>query len=271
MNWPTQKLQADAARVRLPSRARHARILAMLRADGGVSVTQAASDLGVSDMTLRRDLMELEAEGALTRVHGGAVASSQARGPAIDEPSFESRMLKQQEGKARIAAQAAVRIANCRTLAIDVGTTTLMLAKTLQPSAGMQVFTNSVRVAAELAGARGEVYLAGGRVRADELAVGGPSALAQFGALWFDIAVIGASGLTVDGFYDYSIEDTELKRLYIERSKLKIALCDSSKALQPSLVRICALNEIDMLITDAPPPELLARALAAAHVEIVLA
>ena len=94
------------ARARLPSRARHARIVEMLRATGSVSVTQAAADLGVSDMTLRRDLLELESEGKLTRVHGGAVAAPALRAPdAIDEPSFDSRMAERSEAKMRIASR----------------------------------------------------------------------------------------------------------------------------------------------------------------------
>ncbi len=244
----------------------------MLRATGAVSVTQAAADLGVSDMTLRRDLLELESEGKLTRVHGGAVATPAARAPiGAEEPSFESRMARRRDGKLRIATAAAALVANYRSLAIDVGTTTFMMARAMQPSADMKVFTSGVRVAVELAAARFEVYLAGGRVRGGELAVGGPSAVAQFGSLWFDAAVIGASGLTADGLFDYSIEDTELKRIYIERSTVKIAICDASKARRRSLVKVCALDEISILVTDATLPGDLAAALAAADVRVIVA
>lgn len=259
-------------RPRLPSHARHAKIVEMLRANGAVSVTQAAADLGVSDMTLRRDLIELESGGVLTRVHGGAVATAASKAAAgSEEPSFDSRMLQQHEAKLRIASEAASLIAGYRALAIDVGTTTFMMAQAMRPSANMKVFTSSLRVAMELASARCEIYLAGGRVRGGELAIGGPAALAQFGALWFDAAVIGASGLTAEGLFDYSIEDTELKRIYIERSTLKIAVCDSSKMLRQSLVKVCALDEISILVTDVAPLDPLARALADANVKVVVA
>jgi DeoR family glycerol-3-phosphate regulon repressor len=267
--WPDAGKDAGG-RARLPSQARHARIVEMLRATGAVSVTQAAADLGVSDMTLRRDLIELESEGKLTRVHGGAVASA-TRTAITAEPSFESRMAQQQEAKLRIANVAAALVAHHRALAIDVGTTTFMMAQAMQPSANMKVFTSSVRVAVQLAAARCEVFLAGGRVRGGELAVGGPAAVAQFGALWFDAAVIGASGLTADGLFDYSIEDTELKRIYIERSSVKIAICDSSKARRQSLVKVCALDEISILITDAALPGDLTTALEAAGVRVIVA
>lgn len=260
----------EGARARLPSRARHARIVEILRDAGTISVTQAAADLGVSDMTLRRDLLELEIAGKLTRVHGGAVAPTHLRA-APEEPSFDSRMLRQHEAKQRIAATAAALLANHRALAIDVGTTTFMMAKAMRPSASTKVFTHSLRVAVELAASRCEVFLTGGRVRGDELALCGPAAVAPFSSLWFDAAVIGASGLTADGLFDYSIEDTELKRIYIERSTLKIAVCDSSKFMTPSLVRVCALDEISVLITDAPPPESLAAKLMQAGVRVVIA
>ena len=260
------------ARPRLPSRARHDRIVEILRSAGAVSVTQAAADLGVSDMTLRRDLLELESAGKLTRVHGGAVAAAHPRAAAeAEEPSFESRMLKQHGAKQRIAAAAATLVASHRSLAIDVGTTTFMMAQAMRPSANTKVFTSSLRVAVELAASRCEVFLSGGRVRGGELALGGPAAIAQFNSLWFDAAVIGASGLTGDGLFDYSIEDTQLKRIYIERSTVKIALCDASKLMTPSLVRVCALAEISVLITDAPPPGSLAAKLDQAGVEVVLA
>src|SRR5436309_2158008 len=81
---------------------------------------------------------------------------------------------------------------------------------------------------------------------------------------------IGAAGLTTEGLFDYSIEDTALKRIYIERSAVKIAVCDSSKARRQSLVKICTLDEISALIADAPLPSELTAALAAAKVTVVV-
>lgn len=271
-NRGTRSPLGTAERPRLPSRARHARIVEMLRETGAVSVTQAAADLGVSDMTLRRDLLELESAGKLMRVHGGAVAAGNLRAaPDVDEPSFDSRMLHRHEAKQRIAAAAAALVVTYRSLAIDVGTTTYLMAQAMRPSASTKVFTSSLRVAVELAASRCEVFVTGGRVRGGELALGGPAAIAQFSSLWFDAAVIGASGLTGDGLFDYSIEDTQLKRIYIERSTVKIAVCDSSKLMAPSLVRVCALDEVSVLITDAAPPDALAVRLHQANVKVVIA
>jgi DeoR family glycerol-3-phosphate regulon repressor len=261
-----------AGRRRLPPNARHVRILEILRGTGSLSVTQASADLGVSDMTVRRDLVELEEEGELVRVHGGAMPLLR---PAVavddQEPVFESRMRKHHGAKLRIARAAAALVTGVRTAVIDVGTTPFLMAQHLPELADTKIFTNSLRVAQQLATPRREIYLAGGKVRGPELAVSGPSAVTQFSELWFDVAVIGTSGITAAGLFDYSFEDTEMKRLYIERSTRKIALCDSSKFQHMSLVKVCALAELTTLVTDAAPPADIAATLEASGVEVIIA
>jgi len=253
--------------------ARRIAILHELAARGVVQLAPLAATLGVSAMTLRRDLDEMEREGLLERIRGGAV---RARGAApvivdTDEPEFLKRMDRALAAKEAIAAQATHLLAEARTLAIDVGTTTLCLARRLTELRQAKVFTNNLRVAQVLADAAPEVYLAGGRVRPIEQAVGGPSALAQFGSLWFDAAVIGVSGVTAEGFFDYSFEDAEMKRIYLTRATRRIVLADSGKFNRKSLVEIGRLAEATDLVTEAPPPEHLARALAEAGVRLHVA
>lgn len=260
-------------RLRVFSPVRHARILDQLSLSGFVGVSALASELGVSDMTIRRDLVELEREGLLTRIHGGAVAAEAPVSDAMDseEPRFEARLRRGVEAKAAIAAYAANLVAGYRTLAMDVGTTTYLMASHLREIAHLKVFTNSLRIASALDGGAGEVYVAGGRVRAEEMSVYGPTAIAQFETLWFDAAVIGASGVTAVGFFDYSFDDTDIKRVYLRRSGLKILLCDSSKFQRMSLVQVGAFTDIKMLITDAEPPPRIGAALAAARVDVRIA
>lgn len=252
---------------------RQTRILASLSSAGSVAVTTLASELAVSDMTIRRDLIELEREGRLKRVHGGAVATGSLPPVAMDrdEPSFDARLRHRRPAKTAIAAAAAALVAGHRTIALDVGTTTFLMADGLRDLPHAKIFTNSVRIAAALDGSAGEVYLAGGRVRRDELSVGGPAATAQFEALWFDVAVIGVSGITSEGLFDYSLDDAEMKRVYLRRSGLRVAVCDAAKFQRMSLVAIAALADINVLVTDEPPPERLAAALAAASVAVHVA
>jgi DeoR/GlpR family transcriptional regulator of sugar metabolism len=248
-------------------------ILRELASRGVVQLAPLAASLRVSAMTLRRDLDEMEREGLLERIRGGAVRP-QGAAPVIvdtDEPEFQKRMDRALTAKEAIAAEADRLLAEVRTLAIDVGTTTLCLARRLGETRQAKVFTNNLRVAQALADGAPEVYLAGGRVRPIEQAVGGPSALAQFGALWFDAAVIGVSGITAEGFFDYSYEDAEMKRIYFTRASRRIVLADSGKFNRKSLVEVGRLAEATDLVTDAPPPEHLARALAEAGVRLHVA
>ena len=252
---------------------RQARILALLAEAGSVGVGALSADLGVSEMTIRRDLLELEREGRLRRVHGGAVAADVQPPVTMDheEPAFESRLRQRRAAKEAIAACAAGIAGRYRAIALDVGTTTYLMAAHLRGLGHAKIFTNSVRIAGALEGAAGEVYLAGGRIRPDELSTFGPSAVAQFEALWFDVAVIGVSGVTPEGLFDYSFEDSDLKRVYLRRAGLRIAVCDSAKFQRMSLVQVAALTDINILVTDAPPPEPLAAALRAARVDLQIA
>lgn len=260
-------------RQRMLSHVRHARILDQLALTGSVAVAAIAAELGVSDMTIRRDLLELERDGRLVRVHGGAVLAEAPASVAMDseEPRFEARLRRGSEAKAAIAAHAAGIIAGYRTAAIDVGTTTYLMAGHLREAGHLKVFTNSLRVSTLLDGGAPEVYVAGGRVRPEEMSVWGPTAIAQFEKLWFDVAVLGTSGITAEGFFDYSFEDTDMKRVYLRRSGFRILLCDSAKFQRMSLVQVGALADINMLITDAEPPSRIAAALAAARVDVRIA
>lgn len=262
-----------AERPRRLSQTRHARILETLATQGEVSVMDIAATLAVSDMTVRRDLLELENEGKLIRIRGGAVLPDGGTVLAMDreEPSFVARLRQQHEAKSRIAAAAAAFFSGYRTIALDVGTTTFMLAELLMDRTHVKFFTNSVRIAHRMGSSAADVYLAGGHMRGDEMAMGGPTAVAQFEALWFDIAFIGVSGITATGLFDYSFEDADIKRVYLRRSGVKVVLCDASKFQHMSLVHLGTLKEIDVLITDAEPPPALALALEAAKVQVHIA
>ena len=265
--------RAERARPRVLPQVRHAFILKALAANGAVQVQTIATELGISEMTVRRDLMDLEATGRLLRVHGGAVDAGRDQPAGIDreEPHFEARLLRNQDAKIRIAT-AALRLAQgCRTVALDVGTTTFLLSQMLRNESYTKIFTNSVRIAAELGSDPVDVYLPGGQMRRGEMAIGGTMAVEQFQALWFDVSFVGISGLTAGGFYDYSFEDTELKRVYLRRSSLRVVLCDSSKFQRISLVRIGALQDFDVLVTDAAPPPAIASALNDANVKVEIA
>lgn len=251
------------------------RILSMLVEHGRAGVTDISAALAVSEMTVRRDLAELEAEGKLSRVHGGAVLVETSNQPIMDPvpAHFDARLSLNRDSKMRIARQAAEVAGRYQTVALDIGTTTLFMAEELVKYERLKIFTNSVRVAHALGrhSQAPEVYLAGGMMRDDEMAIVGPSAIEQFQQFWFDIAFISASGMTSQGIYDGALDESEMKRVLIRRSGYKVLLCDAAKFQHMSLVHVAQLQDINMLITDCEPPAVLATALELAKVQVLIA
>jgi len=265
---------------------RHSAIMDRLNQVGSVTVSELAQILCVSDMTIRRDLVELEKAGMLSRTHGGAVACDRMQTSSLgshmiegtaqekfdrDEPAFERRRSENAELKRRIALIAVDIAASARSIALDVGTTTYLMSEMMGTDSQSKIFTNNIRAATLLAERGMEVYLAGGKIREEEMSTSGAAALHQFGALWFDVAFVGVSGLNLQGMFDYSFEEVDMKRLYLARATRKIILCDSTKFGQMSLVHVADLTKIDTLITDSPPPQELMKALENSDVEVLVA
>ena len=268
---PSPASSGEARRV--PAQVRQARLVEAVRERGFISVVEIAASLSVSEMTIRRDLDELEREGLLVRTHGGALAPEGVGDHAIDreEPAFEARLRHNQAAKQRIADLAAGLLDGSQTVALDVGTTTYLLAQLVAARPGLKVFTSSLRAASLLSRGTCDVYMPGGQIRGDEMSLCGPTAISQFEQLWFDIALIGVSGITAGGIFDYSFDDSELKRVYLRRSTRKVLLCDGSKFHRMSLVQVADFHDIDMLVTDVAPPADIAAALAAAKVTVSIA
>ena len=264
---------------RILAGARLARIAEIVERVGFVSVAEVAATLDVSGMTIRRDLERLEARGLLTRTHGGAMAIAAERTePATrseiydaEEPAFERRRRRNAAAKARIARAAAGLVGAGETVALDVGSSALALAEELVARDDLRVFTNNLRAAIALTRSRSPVYLLGGQLRGPELAVVGPAATAQVKDYYFDRVFLGVSGVTEAGYFDYALEDSEMKRAFIARARQAIVLCDGSKFDRRALARICALGDAGMIVTDRPPPPHLRRAFDQAKVELLIA
>jgi DeoR family glycerol-3-phosphate regulon repressor len=258
---------------RVPAGARQARLMEMLGRSGFISVVEAAERLGVSAMTIRRDLEVLESRGVLTRTHGGAIAIQGRRLEVFDavEPVFEQRRRRQAGAKAKIAAAAAALIGPNETIALDVGTSVLALARELVGRADLKFLTNNLPAAMSLSGGPSPVYLLGGQLRGPEMSVIGTAATEQARSYYVDRAFIGVSGVIEGGFYDYSLEDSDVKRAFIERARQVVALCDSSKFDHRAMARICELNQVHLVVTESAPPAHLAEALRQAGTAVLVA
>jgi DeoR family glycerol-3-phosphate regulon repressor len=253
---------------RLPATARRKQLISLLEKRGYISATEVAAELNVSDMTIRRDLAYLAAQGLLLRDHGGATLSEKKH-PA-EEPSFFTRQRLQHDSKERIAKAAMQLIHPGETIGLDTGTTTYTLAELLLPIQGLQIFTSSLRIASCLAAGPSATHMLAGRMRPDELSVCGPSTSAQLRSLWLDKLFTGIAGLHETGLYEYTLEESEVKQTFITQSQQVILLCDSSKFDQRCLAHVALLDSIHILITDAEPPSHLLQALLSAGVEIMI-
>jgi DeoR/GlpR family transcriptional regulator of sugar metabolism len=257
----------------MPAQIRHQRIMDTFRESGFLLVTDIASSIGVSTMTIRRDLEYLEKAGRITRTHGGAVANSDVAGGGGEEEEslFDRRLLKNAASKEAIARVAATLVASAQSIGLDVGTTVLTAARHLAGRNDVRFFTNNVRAALALAGTGSPVYILGGEVRSPELSVVGSAAIQLVSSYFLDWLFLGVAGLDENGLYDFSPEDSEVKRAFIDSAHRVALLCDSTKFERRALTRICDLGVVDVLVTDQAPGPGLAAALRAAGVEVRIA
>lgn len=239
---------------RVPANLRHTAILTELNSHGHASVSDLAEWLGVTEMTIRRDLDQLEVDGAIVRTHGGAHIPGALKSRALQmlEPSLEHRAQSAHLEKKRIAQAAKALLPDEGLVAFDIGTSILELAALITAPAPI-VMTGSLPIQKLLVSRGVHVMVPGGRMRGKEPSISGAQAVTFLEDYFFDVCFIGLAGITIDGIYDYSVDDSEIKKVLIKQSKLRVALADQSKFETISTIRFGKLENIDVLITDAAP------------------
>lgn len=230
--------------------ARHDAIVGLVNGAHTVSTDELVNRLGVSAETVRRDLALLEERGALRRVHGGA-ASILRRG-SVEEPSFVERTVIRQQAKTQLARVAVALLEPGQTVAIDIGTTAVEVARAIPASFRGTVITPSLLVAVELAGRRDvDVLVSGGRVRGGDLACSNAHARSLFADVYPDVAFIGSGGVdAVAGLTDYHLDEVDVRRTIIANSAASYILADSSKLGRIGPHRVCDLGSVSGLITE---------------------
>ena len=177
---------------------RHQTIINLLEDLGAVTVSDLVKEFKVSEMTIRRDLDILENQGLLRRVHGGAVSR---RGRSY-EPPFMLRTSENLENKIRISQAAADLIQNGDSITLDVGTTTLEIARHLQNKQDLTVITPSLQIANELINHPGiRLILTGGILRIGELSMVGHLAERIFEDFFVDKLFLGAGAVDLRDRY----------------------------------------------------------------------
>ncbi|MEV0321128.1 DeoR/GlpR family DNA-binding transcription regulator [Streptomyces sp. NPDC050658] len=239
---------------------RRALILDEVRRRGGVRVNELTRKLGVSDMTVRRDLDALARQGVLEKVHGGAVPVAEA---STHEPGFEAKSGLELSAKEDIARTAATLVAPGTAIALSGGTTTYALAHHLLDVPDLTVVTNSVRVAdvfhsaqrtsGQRQGAATVVLTGGVRTPSDSLV--GPVADQAIGALHFDVLFLGVHGISAEaGLSTPNLAEAETNRRLVQSARRVIVVADHTKWGTVGLSSFATLAQVDTLVTDAGLP-----------------
>jgi DeoR family glycerol-3-phosphate regulon repressor len=247
---------------------RHAEIRRLLHDHMSASVSDLADWLAVSAETIRRDLRLLAERGEILKMHGAAALPH-----AVGEAPFERRMRENASGKRAIARRAAEAIADGDSIMLDTGTTTSYLARELLQKRGLTVVTNSCDIARTLSTVNGNtVHMAGGELQGDNGAAFGNSTIAFVRRFNVRHAIITAGALdAATGVNDYNLAEAEFAATVLSRGERAVAVTDQSKFGRNALVNVCGFDALDCLVTDARPPDDLARALAAADVAVEIA
>jgi DeoR/GlpR family transcriptional regulator of sugar metabolism len=250
-NPPEETRVVDsAARRPALARQRQALILEQVREHGAVRVADLVSALGVSDMTIRRDLEILDQHGLLEKVHGGAAA---IEGSSLFEPGFSLKSTMQQGEKTAIAGAAAALVVPGTAIALSAGTTTFAMARRLTDIPGLTVLTNSVPVADVLHqdGRPDQTIILSGGVRTPSDALVGPFAVDVIHSLHVDTFFMGTHGMDPrSGYTTPNILESETNRALIEAGRRLVVLADHTKWGIMGISSVARLGEADTIITD---------------------
>lgn len=224
-------------------------IMSVLSARGECRTRQLAEQFGLSEMTLRRDLGELEARGLLRRVHGGAVLLNR-------DVEYSQRLQLGHGQKQQVSRAAARLLKSGQTVYLDAGTTSVEMARVIAEGlpqvTHLHIVTHGISIASELANRTPyDLQLIGGEVYQNALSTVGPVALAQIGALAIDTFFMGAGGVDASaGWTNSNHVEAVIKRAVIARSKNVCAICDSNKWGQRSFAPIVPFAAVRRWIVD---------------------
>ncbi len=230
---------------------RHLSILSVLENQGRAEVRQLSQLLGVSEVTIRRDLRELDRQGVLVNVRGGALVS---RGTGFEVP-YAAKLGEHKDEKVRIARAACERCQPGETVLLDAGTTVGAMAAHL-PNSQLTVISNALNVINILA-RRGSVpfLVIGGEFRAVSQAFLGPRAVEALSVLRIDVAFVGTEGVSADlGLQVPDSSDASYKQAIVRAARKVVVLADHSKFEVERLFTFAGWEEIEEVITGSETP-----------------
>jgi DeoR family transcriptional regulator, glycerol-3-phosphate regulon repressor len=234
---------------------RQQQILAIARKSGSVGVDDLSSHFDVTPQTIRKDLNELCDARHLTRTHGGAMLSS-----GVENVAYEARRQIAATEKQSIGQIAAALIPNNCSLFINIGTTTEEVARALVRHEGLLVITNNIHVATMMSPIpKIEVIVVGGMVRKTDGGIVGEAAVDAIKQFKVDHAVMGVSAIDEEGaLLDFDYREVRAAQAILSNSRNVILTADNTKFSRSAPVRIGHMSDIDVFVTDRPPPEAVA-------------
>ncbi|MFK4107478.1 DeoR/GlpR family DNA-binding transcription regulator [Streptomyces sp. NPDC002176] len=249
-------------------RARRSGIADLVLQQGQASIDELVSAFGVSQMTIHRDLDELEREGWLRKVRGGATAAPSA----VFESNARWRGSTMLAEKRQICAAALLTAEPGQVVIVDDSSTAMPFAKGLPERGAFTVITNSLQVINELTGAPEiQVIGLGGVYQASFNAFVGMFTADMARSLRADVAYISASAVDNGQCYHQSQEEVLVKRAFLESARKRVLLVDHSKFGRQALYRLAPLTDFDLVISDSGLPEAESQALRAAGIRVELA
>ncbi|GMA62459.1 DeoR/GlpR family DNA-binding transcription regulator [Alicyclobacillus fastidiosus] len=227
-------------------------LMTLLSKHGFVSYHDLAAQLGVSEVTVRRDLRALSAEGLVETVVGGGQVKRSA-----SEVSFMTKRVMESKEKERIAQCAHQLLEPGMTIGLTAGTTTWTLAQGLRGFSELTFVTNSTNVAIALkSNGYEDIHLTGGHFRTPSDALVGPMAESVANQFHTDLLFMGVHGVHLDyGISTPNVQEAAVNRALMKRSDRIVLLFDHSKWGIEALARIAELDEVDDAITDVETSE----------------
>ena len=242
-------------------------IIARLNMDGKVIVTDLAREFEVTEETIRRDLEKLDSEGIAKKTYGGAVANKNSN---VDLPS-SVRKRANVELKQRIAEKIATMINDGDYIMVDASSTAMFVIQCIKVKKNITLITNSVEILYELADhSDWNVLSTGGSLKPGALSLVGSTAEKMIRGFHVDKAICSSKGIDINmGITDSNEKDSLMKQAIFSSADKKILAIDSTKFDRITFTKVCDINDVDVIVTDACPGDKWVEYLAENGIELV--
>ncbi len=243
-------------------------IAGLAQQQGRVLVEELSESLGISRITIRKDLDVLQRRGTVQRTHGGALLVGSG---ALVDPSLQEKEEQHSQEKQRIAAAATGLVQEGQCVLLDSGSTTAAIARALRKFTRLTIITNAVNIAAELRGTDFEVLLTGGSLRKNSFSLVGPLAEEMLRDMHADVLFLGVDGFDLaTGLSTPNVMESRVNRAMVKAATMVVAVCDSSKFNRRSLSKIVDATAVHHVITDSKLPKETAEALHSLNIKLTM-